>query len=317
MVSVTLDGRAIDLVGPIEAVAAGGPGLSASMVLAPGPHRLAATVENDRGIARVQAVDLVVPGPPPPRRAKLYRLALAPTVDDPGFPPIPKAGDDVADLLPFLGRHLVSGEGGDRLEEALVLRLLGAEGSSDRFLSGLKQIDDDKPGDGDVLAVVIEANVLSYGREAMIVGSDARGRPPRPSIPALAVSEILGRAAKRGCKVVVLLDGSHGKPAEGFDPDATDWVRQLRRDCGVIVFLASDQGTSREARAHRAFAQAFLDSVGPGRRTRRKDGLMTLFDVRDGVSRGVQELTRRQQNAACYIPDSLDGRFPLLNPRPR
>ena len=194
---------------------------------------------------------------------------------------------------------------------------LPARRSSDRFFTALKQIEDDQPSEGDMLVVLIEANVLSYGREVDDRRLRRQGPPAQAVDPGVRVSEILGRAARRGCKVVVLLDGSHGTPADGFDPDAVDWVRQLRRDCGVIVFLASDQGPSREARAHRAFAQAFLDSVGPGRRTRRKDGLLTLFDVRDGVSRGVQELTRRQQNAACYIPDSLDGRFPLLNPRPR
>ena len=64
------------------------------------------------GIYGTRTFDLRRPRPAADPSGLVRQIALAPTAADPEFPQIPRAGDDVAVLVPFLGRHLVAGEGG-------------------------------------------------------------------------------------------------------------------------------------------------------------------------------------------------------------
>lgn len=43
---------------------------------------------------------------------------------------------------------------------------------------------------------------------------------------------------------------------------------------------------------------------------------LLLNDLRDAVIQQVQNLTERQQQAACYLPEGITGQFPILNPQP-
>ena len=97
--------------------------------------------------------------------------------------------------------------------------------------------------------------------------------------------------------------------------DVSDWVRHLRDDQNVITFVASNSGPSKALpdQYHRAFAQAVLDAVKP---PLLKDSAYLMNDFRDVVIERVLKLTERQQQAACYLPESINGQFPILNPQP-
>ncbi|MHC5539416.1 hypothetical protein ACYOEI_14460, partial [Singulisphaera rosea] len=124
----------------------------------------------------------------------------------------------------------------------------------------------------------------------------------------------LGEIVKYKCRVIVLIDGVHTRSSKTWDTDINEWVRELRDKQNVITVVASNSGPSRflNDRGHRAFAQAVLDSVRPPFLT---EGPLSLNDFRDRVIEGVLNLTGRQQQAACYLPDSINGEFPLLDPK--
>jgi hypothetical protein len=111
--------------------------------------------------------------------------------------------------------------------------------------------------------------------------------------------------------------GAQERSRAATTADLSEWVRNLRNEQNVIAFVASNQGPGREVRgaAHRAFALAILNSTR-GRPARWRGGPYTLNDFREVVREGVLALTRRQQFAECFIPETLNGRFPILDPRP-
>ena len=114
--------------------------------------------------------------------------------------------------------------------------------------------------------------------------------------------------------MIVLLDSVHTASSTVWDTDVSDWVRNLRDEQNVIAFVASNSGPSKSLpdQGHRAFAQAVLDAVKP---PLIKDSAYLMNDFRDVVIERVLKLTERQQQAACYLPESINGQFPILNPQ--
>ncbi len=167
-----------------------------------------------------------------------------------------------------------------------------------------------------MLVVVIETHVLNFGSEVRLAAADGRQVPPKPDVPAEAISEPLEEVARTGGRVLVLLDGVHTDAAGHWDTDISEWARDLRRR-GVIVAVASKQGPSLalKGRGHRAFAMAVLESILPGGRFASADRVRTLAQFREIVPERVLTTTRRRQYAEIYIPETIDGRSPLLDPR--
>ena len=281
--------------------------------LAPGPHRFTAEVENDQGIRRSISRDIFVKELPRPRTTRLKVLTIAPAYQEPRIPPILFAERDVADLRTFFARYLVSPENGEpfSIDEE---RLEGAAATADKVKKAIDQLKDELSyGEGDLFVVVIESHFLIVDSQRRLVAADSTSLTPSPAIAADDLAKNLGALARRGCKVLVLLDAVHTVP-KGWDSDVSDWVRHLRDDQNVITFVASNSGPSQTLRdqGHRAFAQAVLESVKP---PTVKDGNYLLNDFRDVVIERVLQLTERQQQAACYLPETLNGQFPILNPQ--
>src|SRR5262249_10536048 len=155
----------------------------------------------------------------------------------------------------------------------------------------------------------------NVGCERRLVAADGVNIPPTPAIAADELGKNLGALAARGCKVLVLLDGVHTASSKVWDTDITDWVRNLRDEQNVITFVASNSGPSQVVRGdkgHRAFAQAILDSIGA---PLVKEGAYNLNDFSEVVIAQVLKLPGRQQGAGCYLPESINGQFPLINPQ--
>jgi hypothetical protein len=95
-----------------------------------------------------------------------------------------------------------------------------------------------------------------------------------------------------------------------------EWVRALRNDSGVTTLVASTDGPGRVSlgERHRVFAQAVLGASRPTARSTPGE-VLSLGQLRDVVTDSVQNLSRRLQFAACYLPDSIDDRVPIYNPQ--
>jgi WD40 repeat protein len=282
--------------------------------ISPGPHRLSAEIENERGIKRTVTRDVVVRGPLRTVAGRVKILTLAPTFQDSQIPPVKFADRDVKDLRSFLRKHLVSPLHGRPPYPIDEVPLDGEGATVDEVIRSFDELSREPLTEEDLVVVVIESHLLNLGRERKIAASDGRNVPPDPSIPADKLARLLGQVVKTKCRVVVLLDGVHTRSSQLWDTEINEWVRELRDRHSVITFVASNSGPSRaiNVTGHRAFAQAVLDSA----RTPATAGPLSLDDFRDRVIEDVLNRTGRQQQAACYLPDTLNGRFPLLDPRP-
>jgi hypothetical protein len=282
--------------------------------LAPGPHRFTAEVENDLGVRRTITRDILVKGLPQPRSARLKILTIAPAFKETWIPPILFADRDAKELQGFLRQYLVSPENEKPIYSIDEEFLEGTAATTERVKKAVDALKDESFGEGDLLVVVIETHFLNVGSERRLVTADSLKIPPSPSVAADELGRNLGALAGRGCKVLVLLDGVHRLSKEWGDTDISEWVRNLRDEQNVITFVASNSGPSQVVgdQRHRAFAQAILDSIRP---PALKEGVYSLNDFRDVVIDRVLKLTQRQQQAGCYLPESISGQFPLINPQ--
>lgn len=297
--------------------------------LPPGRHTVVVKAINDQGkerIARQEYVSPVAAARPEPaaKPRKLHLIALgAETFAGSGLPAIPHAGRDVQALAPFLAEHWYDGPAQGVFESSRVETnlLAGAQATSEKFLDKLDALQDKldrkELSDGDWVVLVIESHALNFDKSMFLVGSDASSSaPPKPAISARDLATRLGNLAHYGCKVLVLIDAVH----PGTTTDLKDWVRHLQVDQDVVAFVASSHGPSQTHLANGAFAWGVLqclDVAGQSRQRAEPDAPFSLFDFQDGVKQTVLEVTRRRQNAACYVPDSISLKIPLLDPRGR
>lgn len=287
---------------------------SVTLSVPPGTHRIAAEVENEQGIKRTVTRDIVVRGPQPTRSGRLKVLTLAPTFSDTQLPQIKFADRDARDLRKFLKAHVVSGHDGSTPSTPEEIALDGAAATVEQVTQSFQALSQESFAEDDVVVVVIESHVLNRGRSRTIAVADGRGIPPEPAVGADELASYLGEVVKYKCRVIVLLDGVHTRSSKLWDTDVNEWVRELRDKHNIITMVASNSGASRfvNDRGHRVFAQSVLDSVRPPFLT---EGPLTLNDFRDRVVEGVLNLTGRQQQSACYLPDTMNGEFPFISPR--
>ena len=286
------------------------------LAVAPGPHRFTVEVVNAQGIGRTMSRDILVQGPPRTRPGRLKILTIAPAfAHRERIPKLPHAERDARDLRAFFHKYLVSPLDGGPLYSIDEDPREGDTDTSDRVAKAFEALKDEPLAEEDLVVVVIESHFLHVRGERSIAAADSRGIPPSPAIDADDLARHLGDVARRKCRVLALIDGVHTASGKNWDNDLGDWVRHLRDEQNVIAFVASNSGPSRglKDRGHQAFAQAVLDSVRP---PILKDGPYLLDDFRDVVVERVLELTRRQQQAECYVPEAIGGMFPLLNPQP-
>jgi hypothetical protein len=282
--------------------------------LAPGPHRFTAEVVNQYGIRRSITRDILVRGLPRPRTTRLKLVTIAPAYREPRIEPIQFAERDARELRKFLTRYLVSPESGEALYSIDEDPLEGPTATADRVKKAVAALQDKSLGEGDLVVVVIESHFLNVASQRKLLAADGLKVPPTPAVAADDLARNLGTLCANGCRVIVLVDGVHASTNKDWDPDIGDWVRHLRDVERVITFVASNSGPSQavQDQGHRAFAQAVLDAV---KASSGKDNTSTLNDFRDVVVERVLELTQRQQHAACYLPESINGQFKILNPQ--
>jgi hypothetical protein len=282
------------------------------LALALGPHRFTAEVENELGVRRPITRDILVQGIPGPHTPRFKILTIAPSFRETRIPLIPFVENDVKELHAFLKRHVVSAEDEKPIES---FELQSLEREQATFENVQKEIDALKTetfSEGDLLIVIIKSHVIHVGSGYKLVAADGVSMPPKPAVDADALARSLGAVAGRGCKVLVLLDGVHTSN-KVWDTDIIDWVRNLRDEQNVITFVASKSGPSQTIRteSHGAFALAILNSVRP---PLFKRGVYSLNDFRDVVIGHVLRLTKRQQQAGCYLPESISGQFSFIDP---
>ena len=287
----------------------------------PGTFKLTALAGRGGGSERRQTLTASVEGAPRPKLGRLRLLAIAPTFIDPNIPPIGSTGKDAEDLSRFFSRHLVteSGQPFGTINPAGG-GLIGGAASAARVLSVLEAAGQGPVERGDLAVVAIETHLISRGQDSRLVVADSRGVPPDPmtTIPTEAISAALESLVRRGCKVVVVLDGVHEAPGGAWESDAVEWARRFRNDHDVITVLATTRRPIRDEHVgiHRPLAQAILDSIQSPRR-RPDDPLMSLADFRKVVLDGVQRLTLRKGEPMVYIPKGIDPGFPFLTRKPK
>ena len=303
--------------------------------------RLAVQAANQNGKQRTETIDLVyippppdkpqpVPVPVPPTAARLIVLTIGnEKPQNPNLlPPIPFADRDAETLTEFLSEHLVSPDGtrGHQNPGRDRIALIGQKAfarSVNQTLDQLEQrLQAKQIQKGDIVAVVINAHVLEFDNGARIATPDTDQGPepiPSPMVLARDISDLLGRLADYGCRVMVFLDGVHELPDTRFKSDIKSWVRDLQRERRVITFVASKEGPSGvdKTREHGLFALGILDVFqGAGAGAARKDraAAMTLEQFRKALHQGVQDLSGRMQEADAFIPIEIDPRTWFAQP---
>ncbi len=168
-----------------------------------------------------------------------------------------------------------------------------------------------------MVVLLVETHVLNFGSKVRLATADGHGVPPDPALDAEVISDAVEQLARSGCRVLVMIDGIHTGSAGHWDTDLTEWARDLRSRRGAVVAVASKQkpGLAAGAARNGAFATAVLDSIKPGGRFPRADQVRTLDQFRELVIAKVLESTRRRQHAEVYIPDTIAGGIPLIDPR--
>jgi hypothetical protein len=282
--------------------------------LAPGPHRFTIEVENDLGVRRTITRDIFVRRIAGPRTPRLKIVTIAPSFQDTKIPRIAFAENDVRDVHAFLKRYLVSAENVKPIESVEEQLLEGAQATFQTVQKAIEFLQKETFGEGDLLVLVIETHFLNFGTDRRLVVADGVSIPPKPAIAADELAQSLGVLAARGCKVLVLLDGVHTASSKDWDTDVSEWVRNLRDDHNVVTFVASKSGPSEVVfeQGHGAFAQAILLSIKP---TQGKQGVYSLNDFGDVVIDWVLRLTQRRQQAGCYVPETISGQFPIIDPQ--
>jgi hypothetical protein len=249
---------------------------------------------------------------------------------NPAYPIIPFALDDARDVAKFLGAP----NGKERYQRVDVQTLLGPAATSEKIEQMLVSLEDrrkrEELGRGDAVFVMIESHLLGLDPKgtagAILTADTGEKNPPVKPVLADRIADELGTLVEYGCKVMLLVDGIHEKrPEGGQSPRAlTEWARSLYRK-NVITFVASVHGPSWRVPSdgHGAFAQAVLDSMSAQGRSRLiglnalGDSPFTLFDFQDAVTSGVLRKTTRQQNARCFIPETIPSESRIFDPPSR
>jgi WD40 repeat protein len=305
--------------------------------LNPGPRKVSVSAVNDRGKERTTSFDVIAQPPrdtpapvlPPPQLVILAFGTDQFISRDPTYPRIPYAVEDLRDLSAFLGAPY----GKPRFQNVVVQTLIGPEATTERIDRELQILDERRQknelGNGDTVFVWIESHLIDFDRQGpgVILTTDTgHGMPAAHPVPAERIADVLGRLVEYGCKVMLLVDGIHEKrPESPQAPRALkEWARSLYRK-NVITFVASVHGPSQRvvSKGHGAFAQSVRDSLNVQGRSRlvdpnpSGDSPLTLFDFQDNVTRDVLTLTNRQQQARCYIPETIPSQSPIFDPPTR
>jgi len=294
-----------------------------------GRQVISVLVRNVLGKERVERFEVEgrMPPPPPPR---LVVLAIGVGRFPQGIPAISFAERDAQDVGRFLADHVVDpGRGKPFGKDRVRLQVLG-DGvwtRTAKIHDALAALDAELKAEmlkaGDVVVVVLETHVLAVGQDGLILAADtAAGNPPAPAVPASEVADLLGRLTSYGCTAVLLLDGVHTRPAPNWTSTVAEWVRSLRRDKDVIVYLASHFGPGQRvpAQRHGAFAQAVLESRDVAARAGLRivpGAPYSLEDLHEAIRQNVGRLTRRGQTATYYLPETIPVQLPILAPPAR
>jgi WD40 repeat protein len=289
--------------------------------LPPGRHRITAVIENDAQREQVASFEAIVEQPEP-RRPKLVVRAIGTE----SFAARPEARIDFADRDALGMLDFWTNQGGRSLfpEVDRATPTLGADATAHQIARTFEELADmTRDGGlapGDTVVVFLEAHVVGSGRDCVVLGTDVEpGETPAPTVSASLLADGLGTLADYGCRVLLLVDGTHATLPKGWQSRPDDWVRELWNR-NVTVFVASNQGASRRIREQvrrGAFAQGILESLDVPRRARLRDdpnGLVTLHEFQEAVVQRVQDLTGRRQVAACYVPPTLPSALPILDP---
>jgi hypothetical protein len=294
--------------------------------VAPGLHRVNVVATNDRGRERTESFDLLYQ-PARPREPQLVVRSIGVNI----FP-----GNESL-TIPFADRDA---QGADRFladqGRANFPRvndkgpLSGEKATAQEIRAVLAELDAMREkGEvdiGDVVILLLESHLITSDRGGLLVGSDV-GKPnalPPPASTALAISEIsevLGRLADYGCRVMLMVDAVHETTPREWNARVTEWARDLWKR-NVIAFVASSQGPSqRLAFRYRrgAFAQGILEALDVPTRARLwvdPKTPLTLNDFQEAVVQRVQDLTARRQVPACYVPETLPSQIPIFAPQP-
>jgi WD40 repeat protein len=295
--------------------------------------RLAVEAANQNGKQRTETIDLVYEPPAPvepqaPAGPDVIVVGIgneAPRT--PGtLPPIPFADRDALAVVDFLSEHLVSADGArgrqNPREDRIVLTSKKAFASSViQTLDQLEQrLQSRQIQRGDIVAFMINSHVLDLKSGVGISTPDtAQGADPIPSpmVPARDVSDLLGRLADYGCRVVVFLDGVHELSATRFRSDIKSWVRELLLRRRVITFVASKEGPSQVDREHGVFAQGILDvfqAAGAAAARKNRGAAFSLEEFRKALHQGVHDLSGRMQEADAFFPQGIDPRTLFAQP---
>jgi hypothetical protein len=291
--------------------------------------RLAVEAANEDGLKRTETMDMVYVPPhdtPVAHVAKPRLIVLSIGVDQalkPALlPPVQFAENDVRSLAVFLSEHLVSPDGArsvqDPSEERIVLTAKKAsEQSVNRTLGRLGEwLRAKRLRKGDIVAVVIAAQVLEFDKSSSIATTDfdpSKKPVPGPAILTREFSERLGELSDYGCRVVLFLDGVHELPNDAFQSTIKPWVRDLQRERRVITFVASKEGPSRVhvVAGHGLFAEGVLNAFragGAAGARRNRAAAFTLEEFRKAIHQEVLNLGGRTQEADCFIPLEVDPR---------
>ena len=303
--------------------------------------RLAVEATNAAGEQRTETIDIVYlppkppqaaepakdvkpppPVSPPPAPPRLHLLAIGCDSFGAGLPPLAYAGRDAKDLADWLADHLTSADGiHAESEQAQILAGLKASAPSiteacDHLhaLVQKKQIDKH-----DIVAVVIASHVLATSDGVVIAAADTAAiNPPRPTLAASDLGEVLGQLTDYGCRVVVFLDGVH-ELKEPLKSEIKPFVRDLQRKRGVITFIASKEGPSDVDRTkeHGYFALGVMQALqGADLAGIRKDrtAAYTLDQFKAVFKNEVSDLSCTTTAGGLLHPDPGERGDPLRHP---
>jgi WD40 repeat protein len=288
------------------------------LTLDPGHHQVNVLAVNDQGIEGSASFEVVLKAPPT-RTPRLVVLSFGAERFPLELPSVEFAPRDAKELGSFL-----SAPGGrPRFEkrEALVFDD-PKEATAARITEALTWLktehDQGRLGRGDTVFVVLESHFLEYDKRGHLVGTDiGETAPPIPGLSADHLAEQLGLLTASGCRVMLLTDLLH-RPLSRPKRDAFKaWVRELYKNRGVIVFVASKDAPSDPRKEYRAFAEAVLTSLDVRSQFRLRtnpSGVVTLRDFKDTVTNRVRELVKDQQ-AEGYPPDKLTEGIAIFEPQ--
>jgi hypothetical protein len=295
-----------------------------------GRHRLQLEARADSGIPRTleRDIDVALPLPAPapapdvdpaPSKAprsgpRLLLVTIAPEFHDKRYA-IPFAREDTRAVAPHLESHLVPATAAKRFQHVELVTLEGPDAQANAIESTLRELAARDFEPNDLVALWVETHVLDFGSNQGLVAADVQGIPPDRTANAQSMAEALATIAAK-CRVVLFLDGVHQESTGQISMNIHEWVRALRNDSGVTTLVASTDGPGRVSlgERHRVFAQAVLGASRPTARSTPGE-VLSLGQLRDVVTDSVQNLSRRLQFAACYLPDSIDDRVPIYNPQ--